>query len=307
VRVPVFSKNAHIKDTIKASVALVVCLAVLGTFVVILGGYRFWENLTYYNIRFKSVKDLSAGRPVKYGGLDVGRIISIGVDEDDPRMIRVVVGLTNTVEIRQGVMARIAQKGLVGDYYVFLDPQGDLGNPLPPNSFIASVETVDISQLAGLAGEILVDLRPRLERIAASLEQVLTGENSAKLGELLSKAPAMVEDLRKTASQIRTDFAGLAVSGKEAAETASKTLKGMEQAVGVVKKELETTLSDIRGEVKQVGVLTDTLHKAVIYDQGQLEDILANVEHLSSDLKHLAAKLRERPWEVISQPRERKP
>ena len=302
-----FSKNAHVKDTIKASVALAVCLAILGTFVVILGGYRFWENLTYYNIRFKSVKDLSSGRPVKYGGLDVGRILSIGVDEEDPRMIRVVIGLTNTVEIRQGVMARIAQKGLVGDYYVFLDPQGVLGEKLPGGSFIASVETVDMSQLAGLAGEILVDLRPRLERIATSLEQVLTGENAAKIADFLSKAPAMVEDLRNTASQIRTDFAQLAGSGKQAAETASKTLKGMEQAVEVVKKELETTLSDIRGEVKQVGVLTDTVHQAVRYDQAQLEDILANVEHLSSDLKHLAAKLRERPWEVISQPRERKP
>lgn len=302
-----FSKNARVKDTIKASVALAICLAVLGTFVVILGGYRFWENLTYYNIRFKSVKDLSSGRPVKYGGLDVGRIISIGVDEQDPRMIRVVIGLTKTVEIRQGVMARIAQKGLVGDYYVFLDPQGILGDPLPPDSFIASVETVDMSQLAGLAGEILVDLRPRLERIAVSLEQVMTGENTAKISDLLSKAPAMVEDLRKTASQIRADFAGLASSGKDAAETASKTLKGMDQAVAVIKKELETTLSDIRAEVKQVGVLTDTVHTAVRYDQAQLEDILANVEHLSSDLKHLASRLRERPWEVISQPRERKP
>ena len=302
-----FSKNAHVKDTIKASVALAVCLAVLGTFVVILGGYRFWEDLTYYNIRFKSVKDLSAGRPVKYGGLDVGRIISIGVDEEDPRMIRVVVGLTATVEIRQGVVARIAQKGLVGDYYVFLDPQGVLGEKLLPDSFITSVETVDMSQLAGLAGEILVDLKPRIEHIATSLEQVLTSENSAKISELLSKAPGLIEDMRKTANQIKADFSVVATSGKIAAETASKTLKGMEQAVDVVKKELETTLGDIRAEVKQVGVLTDTVHKAIRYDQAQLEDILANVEHLSSDLKHLAARLRERPWEVISQPRERKP
>lgn len=301
-----FSKTAHVKDTVKASAAIVLCLAILGAFVVVLGGYRFWENLELYNIRFKSVKDLSSGRPVKYGGLDVGRILSIGVDPEDPRMIRVVIGLTTRVEMREGVVARIAQKGLVGDYYVFLDPQGTLGEPLPPGSFIQSVETVDMSQLAGMAGEILMELRPRLERIAMSMESLLTSENSARIAELLQKAPALVSDLQATVTQVRGDFAKLAGSGQQAADNASRTLKSMEQAVDTLKRELEKTLADIRGEVKQVGALTDTVHKAVRHDQAQLEDILGNVERLSTDLKHLASRLRERPWEVVNKPTERK-
>lgn len=301
-----FSKTAHVKDTVKASLALALCLAILGTFVVILGGYRFWEDLVLYNIRFKNVKDLSTGRPVKYSGLDVGRILSIGVDPEDARLIRVVIGLTDPVEMRKGVVARIAQKGLVGDYYVFLEPQGELGEPLPPGSFIDSMETLDMSQLAGMAGQILMELRPRLERIAASLESLFTSENSARIAELLEKAPRLVSDLQATVEQVRTDFGKLAGSGQQAADTAARTLKSMEQAVETLRRELEKTLADIRGEVKQVGALTDTVHKAVRHDQAQLEDILANVERLSSDLKHLASRLRERPWEVVNKPTERK-
>jgi len=295
-----------VKDTVKASLALALCLAILGTFVVILGGYRFWEDLVLYNIRFKNVKDLSTGRPVKYSGLDVGRILSIGVDPEDARLIRVVIGLTDPVEMRKGVVARIAQKGLVGDYYVFLEPQGELGEPLPPGSFIDSMETLDMSQLAGMAGQILMELRPRLERIAASLESLFTSENSARIAELLEKAPRLVSDLQATVEQVRTDFSKLAGSGQQAADTAARTLKSMEQAVETLRRELEKTLADIRGEVKQVGALTDTVHKAVRHDQAQLEDILANVERLSSDLKHLASRLRERPWEVVNKPTERK-
>ena len=302
-----YSEKAHVKDTIKASLAILLCLGILGAFVVVLGGYRFWEDLTVYNIRFKSVKDLSAGRPVKYGGLDVGRILSIGVDGDDPRMIRVVIGLTERIEMRDGVVARIAQKGLVGDYYVFLEPQGALGETILPGSFIPSVETVDLSQLAGLAGEILSDLRPRLEHLATSLEMILTSENSAHIAELLQKAPALIEELRSTTTQVRRDFNQLAASGRDAAVNASKTLASMDKAIDGVKRELEKTLSDIRGEVKQVGGLTDTVHKAVRHDQAQLEDILSNVERVSADVKALSAKLRERPWEIISQPKERKP
>lgn len=301
-----FSKTAHVKDTIKASIALALCLAILGTFVVILGGYRFWEDLVLYNIHFKNVKDLSTGRPVKYSGLDVGRILSIGVDPEDARLIRVVIGLNNPVEMRKGVVARIAQKGLVGDYYVFLEPQGNLGELLPPGSFIESTETLDMSQLASMAGQILMELRPRLERIAASLESLFTSENSARIAELLERAPHLVSDLQAAVEQVRRDFSTLAGSGKQAADNAARTLKSMEQAVETLRRELEKTLADIRGEVKQVGALTDTVHKAVRHDQAQLEDILANVERLSTDLKHLASRLRERPWEVINKPTERK-
>ncbi|WP_243357642.1 MlaD family protein [Fundidesulfovibrio terrae] len=302
-----YSQKEHVKETIKASLAIALCLAILGTFVVVLGGYRFWEELSVYYIRFKNVKDLSAGRPVKYGGLDVGRILAIGVDAEDPRMIRVIIGLTEHIEMRQGVVARIAQKGLVGDYYVFLEPQGALGEPMNPGSFIPAVETVDMSQLAGMAGEILSELRPHLERVAEHLEQILSSENSERIAELLAKAPGMVDELRATAARFRQDFGQLAASGKDVAASASKSLAAVDKAVDGVKRELEKTLADIRGEVKQVGGLTDTVHKAVRQDQARLEDILDNVERVSADVKALSAKLRERPWEIISQPKERKP
>ena len=301
-----FSQSEHVKNSIKASAAIVVCLAVLGAFVVVLGGYRFWEKLEIYNIRFKSVKDLSPGQPVKYGGLDVGRILSVGVDADDPRMIRVVVGLTGQVSLRQGVVARIAQKGLVGDYYVFLDPQGTLGEPLPSGSFIPSAETVDLTQLAAIAGEVLQDLRPRLTQIALSLETVLNSENSARIAEFLSKAPGLVDDLQKTSSKVREDFANLARKGDNAAEALSKTLDSMRLAADAVKAGLTGALEDLRGRLKGVGTLTDTMNKAVRHDQAEIEDILENVDRLSTDLKYLSARLRERPWEVISPPREKK-
>lgn len=300
-----FSKKAHVKDTIKASAAIALTLAILGVFVVVLGGYRFWENLSFYNIRFKSVKDLSTGRPVKYGGLDVGRIVHIGVDEEDPTMIRVVIGLTSDIEMREGVVARIAQKGLVGDYYVFLDPQGKLGGKLLPGSFVPSMETVDISQLAAMAGEILSDLRPRLERIAASIETVLTSENSARIAEVLASAPQLVKELREAATGVSRDFARLATSGSKAADEAAKTIKDLDKAVESIRAQLTTTLDDIRTEVKQVGKLSDSVRKAVLHDQERIEDILENVDRVSADLKHLSSKLRERPWEVIQKPRER--
>lgn len=302
-----FSKSAHFKDTFRASLALAVCALVLAFFVIILGGYRFWEKLDIYTLRFQSVKDLSTGRPVKYGGLDVGRILTIGVDPDDPRMIRVTIGLRERIHLHQGIVGRIAQKGLVGDYYVFLDPQGEPGQIILPGSFLPTAESVDMSQLAGLAGEFIRDLRPRLEQIAGSIELLLNKENTSHIADLLANAPLMVVELRQAAKQVQSDFAKVSGSGKDAAVAARQTLNTLNVSADKLTGELQRTLADIRAEVRQVGQLTDTMHKAVRHDQAQLEDILENVERVSSDLKQLAGKLRERPWEAFNAPKERSP
>lgn len=301
-----FSKTAHLKDRMRALLALAGFLAVLSVFIVILGGYRFWERFDTYQLRFRSVKDLSTGRPVKYGGLDVGRILAIGVDPADPRYIRVDIGLRAGYPLYEGVVGRIAQKGLVGDYYVFLDPIDEPGARLQPGSTLPTVEAVDMSQLAGMIGETLAELRPRIDRMAESLEVVLSGENAAAVRELLAGAPGLLAEMRRSAVQFRTDWTRLSEDGRSAARNADKAITTMRVSVEALRGDLERTLADMRVELKNVGALTGTMNEALRYDQRQLEDILENVERVSGDLKQLTAKLRERPWEMLRPPTEAK-
>lgn len=297
-----FLKSAHRKDTIRAVVALLVCGGILAAFVVVLGGFRFWEKFDVYSIRFVSVKDLSVGRPVKYGGLDVGRILAIGVDPDDPRMIRVEVGIRQPMTLHKGVVARIAQKGLVGDYYVFLDPQDSPGAPIAPGSVIPSEESVDMAQLAGLAGAVLNDLRPKLDQMATSMAQIINSKNAERVSLVLDRLPVLVAELESTAKEIKTGWSGVTKDGRVLVQNASGTLREISTAVNALQNDARVTMGDLRQEMKRVGELTQSLQSAVNYDQAQLEDILENVNRLSGDLKHLSAKLRDRPWEVIRQP-----
>lgn len=302
-----FSKSEHYKDTLRAVLALALCALVLGVFVVLLGGYRFWEKLDVYYLHFLSVKDLADGRPVKYGGLDVGRILSINVDPDNPRLILVTIGLRERIALHQGLVARIAQKGLVGDYYVFLDPQREPGPVIPPGSFLPTVESVDMSQLAAMVGDVVRDLKPRLEQIATSLEQVLSKENAQHVSELLAKAPVLVDQITQTARQVQSDFSKFAGSGNEAAISARQALNTLNASTEKLTGDLQRAIGDIRSELRQVNTLTEGMNKAVRYDQARLEDILDNVDRISDDLKHLVEKLREHPWELLGPALERAP
>lgn len=91
----VLNPKSTVRDAVKAVATLAIGLAVLGLFVVLLGGHRFWEKLDAYVITFSSVRDLTPGRPVKFAGLEIGRVQKIAIDPDDPSRVKVVIGVNH--------------------------------------------------------------------------------------------------------------------------------------------------------------------------------------------------------------------
>jgi len=108
------------RDTVRAWLAIVLGLVVLGLFIVVLGGFRFWEDLALYQARFRNVQDVGPGRPVKYAGLEVGRVLGTRIDPADPAYVLVDLGVEADFPIPAGTVASITQKGLVGDTFILL-------------------------------------------------------------------------------------------------------------------------------------------------------------------------------------------
>ena len=154
-------------------------LLVLAVFMVVLGGNWFWEKYDSFDIRFRSVKDLNTGRPVKYAGLDVGRVEAIVLDPKDPRFIRVRIGVHRDFPLYKGTVARIAQKGLVGDYYVLLEIRGEPGERLAPLSDIPAVSTM----LAGRSVSGHSDLIDVFEAVGKVKRGVLDADALSDLEE----------------------------------------------------------------------------------------------------------------------------
>ncbi len=296
------SARAKKSEYVKAALTLGLGLLVLAIFMVLLGGNWFWERFETFNIRFATVKDLTTGRPVKYAGLDIGRIQAIFLDPQDPHYILVRIGVKRGFPLYQGTVARIAQKGLVGDYYVFLDLRGEPGPQLPPGSTIPSVPTMDMQELAAKAGELLDDIRPKINEIADNINKLFSEENTQALNRALQNTPKLVEDLRQAANDFRKNWNAFSTKGGKAADTLDQTLKRVDKAVDSVEVELRKTLETFRHETKGAGLLITDVRQGFAYDQEQIEDILTNLNRTSRDLKDLMRRLRERPWEVLRPP-----
>ncbi|KUG27752.1 abc-type transport system [hydrocarbon metagenome] len=295
------------KEYVKASLTLALGLGILSVFMVILGGHWFWENLVTYHVRFVTVKDLVSGRPVKYGGMDIGRIQKIELDPDDPRLIRVTLGVKADFPLYRGTQARIAQKGLVGDYYVFLDLQGEPGPRIEPGSEIPAARTMDMQELAAVAGDMLQSVKPKIDEIADNIERLLSPRNVDLVGRMLEEGPQLLAETKSAVEAFRADWARLVDKGETAASALGKTLERAETAVGTVEKELTVTLEEIRKHTQTAGKVAEELRVSLDYDQRQVESILENLNRTSRDLKDLTARVKERPWQVIRAPKEGQP
>lgn len=267
-----------------------VALIVIG--IAILGSgslFRQTEQAeTYVN---ESVQGLDVGSPVKFRGVQIGRVTDIGfigskyeVDRSSdlsrlvlvrfdifPRTFGASVGaLGREVQgmIQRGLRVRLAQQGLTGTEYIEADfLPADLYPPLPitwePNAlYIPSAPS-------------------RLSQFTEGAEEVMRNLRRTDIAKLIDEATILVEDLRGTSqalhqffdetalAQMRQDLGDSFANLKRLSETA--TTAGTE------------TLEGLRDTVARLDEVTRIIQEATAGNR--LPSIVANSQAASDNLR----------------------
>ena len=131
---------------------------VVGIFVVIgllciaymtvkLGNVGFLGENTYsLYAKFTSVTGLRVGNPVNMLGLEIGRVNSFKMDQENQVAI-VELKINKGIEVYDDAIASIKTEGLIGDKFVSIDPGGG-GDLLKNGDIITDTESpTDIMEL----------------------------------------------------------------------------------------------------------------------------------------------------------------
>ena len=133
-----------------------------------------------YEIHFTgTVSGLSQGSPVRYLGVDVGRVRSLSVDSRNAGQVTVIAEIDSTAPISGATRAKLGLLGLTGLLYIDLqqdfmtDPHAPLqaGDRYP----IIASQKGDIEQFL----ERLPDAVTRAANVMMRVEKVLSDENLA--------------------------------------------------------------------------------------------------------------------------------
>ena len=299
---------------------VVVAVVITATLVFLIGeNANLWSKQITYRTSFGDVAGLKAGSPVRLGGVDVGTVTHVGHKKDatDTRIyVELAIVGREAERIREATVARIANKGLLGDKMVELTVPIEASPVLNPAQPVRSEDPTDFGKYVARA-EQLVD---RVEATIGNLEQgtrfladpgfsadaktlvsslariskgiaeessaahvlLVDPTSGATVSEMLADLKATTGDLRQTAGTVRS-VADSVRSGNGLVHNAIYD----DELGGSVKR----TAKEVAGALTAIREGTGLAHE-VVYGGESTAKMLGNIVGISEDLRRVVADIR---------------
>jgi len=261
---------------IKAGVMVLASLVVLVAFVASIRGCgSSGEAVNRFSADFTSIIGLDLGADVRFGGVEVGKVVAIYPDPTDRSRIHVVFEVPVSIPVNHGSVASIEQISLTTAKHLEIST-GANDQPL-------HVSGDQIASRTNSGG--FVDI-PDLEGVVTRLETMLDGL-IALLG--VDRAQALAAE---TGEQM-VDLAAVAASLEKVLESGSSTLDNVDSVISENRDELRRIverLAEVEGAANE---LLLNLNAVVEENSGPLNATMVNFEALSEEASRRLEELTE--------------
>jgi len=200
-----------------------------------LGGKQAMDP--YQAVIQESVAGLNVDAPVKYLGVDVGKVAHIGIDPQNSQQVRLHFQIARGTPIKSDSVAVLKTQGLTGIAYVELSGGSAGAQPLKPGPDGAAPTIPFKLSLGARLENVLTNVLANVNRVSDNLNAVFDSGNQAALRSTLADTAALAQAL---AAQKGALAAGVA----DAARTAKLAARAGEQ--------LAPTLSRVEGGARAV-------------------------------------------------------
>ena len=291
---------------------ILIALSMAVLFIVWYTDARDGRDYNLYEIYFAgSVSGLDRGSPVRYLGVDVGRVRRLGIDRDDASRVVVVVEVDSTAPISSATRASLGIQGVTGLLYVNLKEQPGTsrevalrsGKQYPIIESVASDFDVFLASLPELMG--------RATSILERLGRVLSDENLEGLAQTIESVRTATATLPKTSREV----AGLVaeVRGTVAEiHSAAESLRGMTDEVRPGIRDAVARMSEVADNLAAATDRVDSFTRKSetqlghFTEQGlfEVERLVREARSAAREFRDLSRNLQENPSQIIYEPQE---
>ncbi len=301
------------EKTIKVGIFVLAGLVLGGIAVFLIGENRnLWDPKVSYRAAFYDVSGLKPGAPVRMGGVDIGTVASVGHDGDplDTRIyVKIEVVKREAARVRDDTVARVVNKGLLGDKMVELSSDGK-GGALANGQTLKTEEPVDFGKYVAKFDEIA----GKLTKVIDNVEQ-----GTRPLGD-----PQFSEDLKVTMHSLREITEGIArndsvvhraLMDPHEGQKFDRMMTNMEGATadvrdmtthlregpgiahalvydGEMSKAASGSMSEVHRDLEAIRTGNGLAH-ALIYGDTNSQHLMTNVNAMSDDLRDIVAGLKQ--------------
>jgi phospholipid/cholesterol/gamma-HCH transport system substrate-binding protein len=273
---------------------------------------RGHHDYARYEIYFDgSITGLSEGGPVRYLGVDVGRVQRIVIDPRAANRVQVVADIDATTPISPQTLAQLSLQGVTGVLYIDLRQERETDNArrilaaVPSERYpvirsehsdfdqlLSSLPSLaaHLNELVDRGSEALSDANIQsLNRIVGNLDKATAGlpRSARELDDLLASLQTSTQEARSLISEIHGPAVSASTELLAVVQKLRTTSDNLERATG----KLDAFISDNRGQ------LSGFVQQALPQVQGLLRDS----REAAQEIRELSSSLRENPSRLIYQ------
>lgn len=301
--------------------------AIVGLFVVLLAsalaGVALWLGKgeyrktydRYYAYMTESVSGMSVNSPVKYRGVDVGRVKEILLNPENPEEVRLTMDILRGTPVKEDTLAVLDTQGLTGLAFVNLAGGGresptliaKEGQEYPviktgPSLLYRLDEALTklladkaITRLLGDSTGLIDDARLMLdEQNRASFKQVLSD-----LATVTQTLAARKQQLDQGANSVAQTFQSLAQLSKTLNEDLPVILARVQRSAGALdnmSKELARTSTTVGAMVSDT---KPNLERFTGQTLGEVGLLVTELRQLTATLQRVASQLEQEPSSLV--------
>ncbi len=265
------------------------------------GGFREQPTL-YLALIGESVAGLNLNAPVKYRGVDVGKVRAIQLAPDNPEQVRLVFAIDRGTPIKEDTEAVLKTQGLTGIAYVELDG-GTLASP--PLRASAPDELPVIRTKPSLSARlenVLTTVLAKLDSTSDNVNKILSDENLASFKSTLADLSAVARTLAANQGSINAGLANAARTFDNSARVSAQLGPVIEQvgrsadAFARMSNETATASANAGKTVDAVGA---DMKRFTGETLPELERLLGELNVLSASLRRLSGKVEGSPGGLL--------
>ena len=281
----------------------------VGLFVLILGigatifgfwlaRYGFEQKYDYFVLYFEeSVDGLNVDSSVKLNGVDVGKVVSIEVVQNEPNKSRVLIKLKANTPVTTSMYATLKPQGITGLSYIDIAgaKEGDkiLKGGTVEKPTIIPVKTSIIYQLQEKAPDIVNKLSNSMDKI----DKLLSDKNIQNIEDILQNIKHITQRAKELEISLQNSFDDInrsVVLAADSIDRAGESFDSMSKELSKTAKDINQRLPSILSRFNRLSInLSDavsSLNKSIKRGDYNLKDI---IEPIRIDIDELSYKYKE--------------
>lgn len=263
------------------------------------GGTRQQRVDPYLAIVEESVAGLNLNAPVKYNGVDVGKVRRIHLDPNDPNRVNLLFAIDRGTPVKQDTVAVLRTQGLTGIAYVELTGGTRESPPLQATAGSPYPVIRTKPSLAARLENVLTTVLAKLDSTSTNINAMLSAENQAALKSALADIATVARTMaaRKDALDSAITHANRTLQNTS---TASAQINPVLERIGRSADALDRMGNEVARTSASAGKTVDAVGADV---KRFSSDTLPELERLLGELNSLAVALRRFSEQAERDPR----